>query len=124
MQLILSALSVVLAGAIPMTGAGDWPPLPTSGFISGRIAKEADLQAGNAVFVAKFGGHVSGKPSNIRVPQYAILSEGDGSKLPVVVVQAEINEKGSFFGLRDLRGGNHVATATEVRLLGVATPRR
>jgi hypothetical protein len=68
----------------------EWPPLPKQGFISGRAATPADLAAGNGVFSAAVGGGAAGKstPLRIKIPQYAYYKEG-GSKIPVVVLQAE-----------------------------------
>ena len=74
------------------TGAAaqEWPPLPKQGFISGRVGTPADVAAGNAVFSATVGGSAVGKstPIRIKIPQYAYY-KGDGTKIPVIVLQAE-----------------------------------
>ena len=99
-----------------------WPPLPKSGFVAGRLATEADLKRGNGVFLSLIDGKPSGAPASIRVPQFAYLVER-GERRPVVVVQAETNERGTFLGMRDAAGHEYVATEAEVVLLGSKRPR-
>jgi hypothetical protein len=68
------------------------------------------------------------EPYPIDIPQYAIWRDEDGTKIPMIVVQAErhIADKDGdpIFGLRGLDGESIVATAPEVELLGTAIPRR
>jgi hypothetical protein len=105
------------------SGAGpSWPPLPKSGFVAGRLATEADLKRGDGVFLSLIDGKPSGAPASIRVPQFAYLVER-GERRPVVVVQAETNERGTFLGMRDAAGLEYVATDAEVVLLGSKRPR-
>ena len=64
----------------------DWPQLPSSGFLSGRAATNADVEGGQAVF------SMDGKSEGalpIAIPQYALWTDESGAAHPVVVVQAE-----------------------------------
>jgi hypothetical protein len=99
-----------------------WPPLPESGFVTGRLATEADIRHGDAVFLATIDGKANGTPARIQVPQYALLNQEKGGRQPVVVVQAETNERGTFLGMRDAAGHEYVATIAEVTLLGPNHP--
>jgi hypothetical protein len=99
-----------------------WPGLPTSAFVSGRLAEQADLTSGCAVFLSLVDGLPVGEPAHITIPQFAFLVNEDGSRTPAVVVQAEINERGTFFGLRDAEGQEYIVTAQEIVLLGLSHP--
>lgn len=117
-------LGVILAlfGPSADSAASSWPTLPKSGFVIGRVATEADLKRGDAVFLSLIDGKPSGSPASIQVPQYAFLVEESGKRRPVVVVQAEKNEQGTLLGLRDASGDEYVATEAEVVLLGSSHP--
>jgi hypothetical protein len=95
--------------------------LPTTGFVSGRAATEQDVEAGNAIFVAKAEGVIIGKPIAVTIPQYAYWTQPTGKTL-VVIVQAEEANGMRLFGLRDAAGSETVATEPEIELLGTATP--
>jgi hypothetical protein len=84
-----AALLFILFPGVELV-AQDWPPLPTTGFIGGRVATPADVAAGNAVFAASVSGGATGKstPLRIRIPQYAYHRRGQ-AKIPVIVLQAE-----------------------------------
>lgn len=99
-----------------------WPPLPKSGFIAGRVATEADIRRGDAVFLTATDGKPDGTPASIHVPQYAFLKQEGGKRQPVMVVQAETNRRGTFLGMRDAAGQEYVATQAEVILLGSTHP--
>ena len=121
------SMSGWLSGLLALFGSasgGDasWPALPKSGFVAGRLATEADLKRGDAVFLSLIDGKPSGAPASLRVPQYAFLIEEGGRRRPVVVVQAEMNERGTLFGMRDASGQEYVATEGEVVLLGSRHP--
>jgi hypothetical protein len=91
-------------------------PLPTSGFISGRIATEADVNAGDAVFFIKGDGVI---PAAITIPQFAIWREDqDAEGKFCAIVQAEMTTDGVLVGLRDADGSNAIATLPELELLG------
>ncbi len=99
-----------------MDGLGEWPELPLSAFIAGRLATEADVFEGRAVF---YEDGSKAWPLDIVIPQYGVLSRDDGAALRVVIVQAQQNERGSsIVGLRDAKGQEYVADIREVRLVG------
>jgi hypothetical protein len=130
----MSALLLLLAGACEVAAqqssqnsaresVHEWPPLPVTGFVSGRWASETDVADRNAVFVAKSrGGVYIGRPLGIVIPQYAYLIEQSGRKRPVIVVQAERADSMSLVGLRDLGGKELIATLGELELLGRKPP--
>ena len=59
--------------------AESWPPLPTSGFISGRPATDKDVIEGNAVFALRAYGAPFGEPLDVTIPQYAYLKREGSS---------------------------------------------
>jgi hypothetical protein len=99
-----------------------WPPLPTTGFIFGRPATEQDVDAGNAIFVAKVNGVVIGKPVSMIIPQFAYWTDSAGKKIPVVIVQAEDAQGMRLYGFRDAQGIDHVCTGPEIEVLGTTAP--
>ena len=123
------ALLVALFLATRAAAEG-WPPLPTQGFISGRVATPADVAAGNAVFSAAVGGGAVGKstPIPIEIPQYAYYKEG-GTKVPVIVLQAErVDIQGAkpvqmtSVGAVRLDGKKFIGLLTSFELLGRTPP--
>ncbi len=99
-----------------------WPALPTSGYISGRVATAADVSAGKAVFSECVG--VVGRPLHVAIPQYALWRDpATDSIRPVVVVEAELFDGDSMFGLRRIPGrGDAMAKAADLELLGPMPP--
>jgi hypothetical protein len=65
-----------------------WPDPPNNAFVSGRLAQEADVKCGDAVFYTQIDSASASRPAPIAIPQYAYLIAEDGSHVPVVVVQA------------------------------------
>jgi len=119
-RLSISAVIVVLGCGTALADQ-KWPPLPTHGFIRGRVAQKADLAKGNALFVFEWDGKVVGKPIRIAIPQYACVKS---SKTPVIVVQAEAEPNGlKLVGERTLKGETIVGMLGELDLLG-AKPAR
>jgi hypothetical protein len=116
MGLVGSVLA--LFGLSANDASASWPELPKSGFVAGRIATEDDLKRGDAVFLSLIDGKASGTPAAIVISQHAYLVEESGQQRPVVVVRAETNAQGTFFGMRDAGGQEYVATEAEVVLLG------
>jgi hypothetical protein len=113
---------LALVGSSGNSPNSSWPVLPKFGFVAGRLATEADLKRGDGVFLSLIDGKSSGAPAPIQVPQFAFLVEENGKRRPVVVVQAETNERGTFLGMRDADGREYVATRAEVLLLGSRHP--
>jgi hypothetical protein len=99
-----------------------WPPLPTTGFVSGRAATDKDVADGNAVFVLRAYGVAFGKPLDVVIPQYAYLIRSGQQKLPVIVVQAEEGKGIKIFGIRDFDGKTATAKQSELQLLGARPP--
>ena len=92
--------------------AHEWRNVPC---VSGRPATEADVAAGSAVFYVPTGSAAA----TMQLPCCAILSQEDGSKQQVVVIQAELAPRGdgTVLGVRPLGGGNAICTTGEVTLL-------
>lgn len=83
-----------------------WPPLPTSGFITGRPATAADVAAGNAAFVAQADGEVVGEPLDIAIPQHAVyVNPEDGKRTLVFIIQAERHRGREMLGYREIVTG-------------------
>lgn len=94
-----------------------FPPLPTEGFISGRIATQEDVTNGNAAFATLPEQRVVRQPVPIPVPQYAIY-RGDGKNKLVFVIQVEkVNGKVTI-GARYPEGDDVIGIATDFQLLG------
>jgi hypothetical protein len=98
--------------------AESWPPLPTSGFISGRPATDKDVIEGNAVFALRAYGAPFGEPLDVTIPQYAYLKRRGQQPIPVIVVQAELGKGLKIYGVRDLNGKSGTARESELQLLG------
>lgn len=126
MSLSWSAVSLILlvGGTNATTGGGHftWPTLPTTGFISGRPATQRDVADGNAGFSAEVAGEVIGHPLPITIPQYAIWTDGNGRKVPVVIIQAELARNLEIFGLKLANGESVICTRAELVLLGQDLP--
>ena len=121
----IAALLLILgvtAAASAQTAPVNWPPLPTKGFISGRPATDEDVAAGNAIFVLKAYGTYFGKPMDIVIPQYALLTKARQKPVPVIVVQGEIGKGIKLFGVRGLDGDKSTARDFELKLLGTKPP--
>jgi hypothetical protein len=132
MRLAASLLTiVVIAGATAglaqqnstqQAAKQTWPPLPTTGFISGRPATDKDVIDGNAVFALRAYGVPFGKPLDVTIPQYAYLRKKGREPIAVIVVQAELGKGLKIFGVRDLNGKGATAKESELQLLGTHPP--
>ena len=107
-------------------GGNAWPPLPTSGFLLGRVATAADIDLGDAVFSQATNHGLKAEPWPMPIPQYALWQGEDGSTRRVFVVQAEKHVSDPtgepIYGLRTFDGEEVVASGEELRLLGAALP--
>ena len=99
-----------------------WPPLPKEGFIAGRAATRADVEAQRAVFVAESNGVPLGKPLDIAIPQYAWHLDGR-SRTPVIIIQAERAGDQSIVGAKRADGQYLAALLNEFELLGQKPPK-
>jgi len=109
----------VAAGAQPVK----WPPLPSQGFIIGRAATKADVDAGNAVFVAADGDRAIGVPRFLEIPQYAYFVD-NGKRTPAIILQAEEVQGQTLLGARLLDGQYMVGFIGDFELLGARAPNR
>jgi hypothetical protein len=132
MRVAASLLMIaIIAGATPLWAQPtsvqqapkqSWPPLPTSGFISGRPATDKDIAEGNAVFALRAYGVPFGKPLDVVIPQYAYLTKRGSEPIAVIVVQAELGKGLKIFGVRDFNGKTATARDSELQLLGTQPP--
>jgi len=121
MRVWLATLLLVLGTSAAPAQA--WPPLPSTGFVSGRPATDQDVVDGNAVFVLKQYGTYFGKPLAIAIPQYAYWNKkGEQQPVPVIVIQAEQERNLKIFGIRDLDGKVWTVKETDLQLLGATPP--
>ena len=99
----------------------DWPELPNTGFIFGRVATTDDVADGTAVF--SMNGQSLG-PIDLIIPQYAILHDADsGTDEPVILLQAESAPNGmSIAGFQKSDGSFAAAALLELTLLGTEKP--
>ena len=122
LRLCSAALLIVSIDLESALGADAWPPLPTSGFISGRAATREDVAKGDAEFAAEASGLGIGVPVAIAIPQYAYWTDEKGQKVPVIVLQAEDTPAYRLFGIRNFAGHDIVCTGPEIELLGTTPP--
>ena len=107
------------------TAVAKWPSLAGFGSPLRRVATPADVEGGTAIFsLADDSGVLTSELGHTDLPQYAWLSAEDSdSRVPVVVVQAEIGQLGAMFGYYNLEeGGDDVCMETELNLLGRKRP--
>lgn len=97
-----------------------WPPLPIDGFFVGRVAVQADVDSGAAIFATGIE-ESAGKTLNILIPQYGWYVE-DSVRVPVVILQAEEDDNNKVIGARQLDGRNVVGLAEDFVLLGIKVP--
>jgi hypothetical protein len=120
---LLQKILTTLVGVFSLSSqAGSWPPLPKTGFIVGQAATNADVDAGNAAFVAAINGVSIGVPIKITIPQYAYYKE-NGKKLPVIVIQAEEAQGQKLVGARQINGQDVVGLIADFELLGSVQPK-
>jgi hypothetical protein len=117
-----------------------WPPLPTSGFISGRVATQEDIDQDIAAFgfpkkleaqqVTKLTGEevteavecAGSIPLEILIPQYAILTL-NGERLPCIITQGEESGDSKIVACRLLKDNNiAIGLLEDFELLGQETP--
>jgi hypothetical protein len=102
-----------------------WPDLMKIGHVTGRVATQDDVNAGNAAFAIRdIDGHPGAKPIRLTIPQYAMYVDRDtGHEVPVVVIQAEDRAGAKLAGFRLVaRDGVGACLLSELRLLGTKRP--
>jgi hypothetical protein len=88
-----------------------WPEVPAT---KNRLADENDVREGRAVFYQIGEAAVAIWPAGL--PALAVLTNEEGRRIPVVVIQAERSPNGrTIAGARYFDGGNLVCTAEELR---------
>jgi hypothetical protein len=98
-----------------------WPPLPATGFITGRKATQDDVAKGDAAFFLGMS-----EPLTIEIPQYAYhVEEKTGKRTAGIVVQAERTPDGKdLVAIHPVEGGGHlVGMLGEFKLLGKVPPK-
>lgn len=118
----------------------DWPPLPLTAFISGRVATQQDIDQDIAAFgfpqkldasqVAKLTGGEAAEaiecagstPLAITIPQYAILNL-KGEKIPCILIQGEQSGDAAIVGCRLIRDDSlAIGLLEDFELLGQDKP--
>ena len=118
-----SATAATPTPTIASEQAHAWPSLPTSGFISGRLATTEDVAAGNAAFAMQTDGDAAPRPSRIVVPQYAFYRQADGRRVPGIVIQAEELKGVNILGFRPFGSDKLRASPdSSFELLGTSPP--
>lgn len=119
--------SIALIGAIFASACGPmpadeskvlWGPIEVENWrltatTGGRGADEADVKAGRAVF---FIDGIS-EPYSMPLPSLARWTGSDMPEELVVIIQAEVTDRGEVLGVRPLSGGNAVVALSEVEVL-------
>lgn len=121
MHLLRIGLVLALGLSGPAAWADEWPALPKQGFISGRAAQVADVESGDAVFVAAVDGEVIGRPMAVRIPQYVTVK--GPPRIKGVLVQAEEAQGVAMYGILTSDGQSLVALSADVELLGTRRPK-
>lgn len=114
-----------LAHEDAVAGAVRWPDLMRIGHVTGRVATQDDVSAGNAAFaIQNSSGHPGSKPIRLTIPQYAMYVDRDtGHEVPVIVIQAEDRAGAKLAGFRLVGGdGFGACLLSELRLLGTKRP--
>jgi len=122
MKRLLTMLATLFAGTFVQAQAVQWPPLPKTEYVTGRVATKADVESGRAVFVAENNGVLLGKPAGITLPQYAWHRDGT-KKVAVIVIQAEDVGPQRILGAKIVAGGHLAGLETEFELLGQEPPK-
>jgi len=92
-----------------------WQTLP---HVTSRLASEADVKDGRAVFYLGNADQIVTAPYDVGLPHCALLvDEESGEKIPVIIVQAERAGEVILVGYRFLTGGNGMCTLSEIELL-------
>lgn len=100
-----------------------WEPIALAGWrtlphVAGRVATEADVREGRAVFFLTALDGVEAAPHGMDLPALAVhVEEGTGVRTPVVVIQAERARERCIVGVRFFNGGNRICLLGELELI-------
>ena len=101
----------------PLWGPIDVRDWQSTAYLADRLATEADVKQGRAVFF-QTGEDIAVEPFPLGLPHAAILrEEGADTAVPVVIIQAERAGHQVLVGYRTVEGGNGIATLPEFELL-------
>lgn len=102
----------------------NWPELPKTDFISGRVAKNKDIEDKKAAFLLQRRLFQKHKPLNIEIPQYAYYMDSETKmKIPGIIIQGEQLSKLRIIGFKPLDKDEFVAALIdEFILLGKEKP--
>jgi hypothetical protein len=102
-----------------------WPELPESGFVKGRLASSQDLFSGNALFFSAKKHNEYHTSENIDIPQYALHIKSKWLKIPCIIIQVEGTNNAYLVGYQNLL--NHeksVGWINEFKFLGTTPPQK
>jgi len=98
-----------------------WQQVPC---MTGRLATEADVKAGCAVFYLGNVDEAPARPADLKLPALALQRDEDSGDLtPVVVIQVEEGESQCMVGVRFFPGGNGICSLEELELIDERDPR-
>ena len=106
-----------------------WVPIEPSAWGSvpvtrGRLATEADVRAGCAVFYLEEAEEPDAAPLAVLIPALAVLrDEQKQGDVIVVAIQAERSFEKRLVGYRFLTGGNGICTLGELEWIDASDPR-
>lgn len=113
-------ISTLLFSMVSVAEEMIFPPLPTKGFVSGRIATQADVEKGDAAFASLPEQHIVRHVMPLPVPQYAIFRGGEKSRVVFVIQIEKVNGKVTI-GARYPEGGEAlIGTTKHFSLLGTS----
>lgn len=112
-------VSTLLLSAFVQAAESTVPPLPTEGFVTGRIATQADVKNGNAAFATLPEQKVMRTAIPIPVPQYAFYRAGAKQVLAFVIQVEKVNGKPTIGAKLVESGEMVVGSPTDFQMLGV-----
>lgn len=123
MKKLLSNMLITTAltfSTLTIAAETEYPPLPTEGFVTGRIATQEDVTKGDAAFATLPEQKVVRQAVPIPVPQYAVYRGGQEHQLVFVIQVEKVNGKVTI-GARPAEGGDVlIGTPQDFMLLGKA----
>jgi hypothetical protein len=111
-------ISALFFSASTLAQENTLPPLPTEGFVSGRIATQEDVKSGNAAFAPLPEQRVMRRAVPLPIPQYALYT-ADGNQKIVFIIQVEKVNGAITIGARYPEGGEVIGTPKDFQMLGV-----
>ena len=106
-----------------------WGPIEPSAWDSvpvtrGRLATEADIRSGCAVFSLEGGEEPDAAPLAVAIPALAVLRDEQAQDdVIIAAIQAERSFEKRLIGYRFLNGGNGICTLGELEWIDASDPR-